>query len=122
MSVGFLPTCNGVKKEGPKIYDVDNVPVSVLFAPDHAPEMVIMKQMLKASNNIKLAIFTFSESSGIDDTMKVLADSGISIKGVMDTGQSNQTWAASHNLIGVNNIELSQASKFNDPVVGNNSS
>ncbi len=102
----------------PKIYDSGNVPVTVLFAPDHAPEMVIMKQMLKAKESIKFAIFTFSQSSGIDDTMKVLAKSGISIKGVMDRSQSNQSWAAKHNLTNIENIQLWQAGRFNNPTIG----
>ena len=32
----------------PKAYDLGGVPVKVLFAPDHTPELEIMKQMLKA--------------------------------------------------------------------------
>ncbi len=104
--------------EAPKTYDAGDVPVTVLFAPDHAPEMVIMKQMLKAKQSIKFAIFTFAESSGIDDTMKVLAKSGITIKGVMDRSQSNQRWAAKHHLIGHNNIELFQAGRFNHTTIG----
>ena len=48
---------------------VSSVSVRVLFAPDHNPEMEIMKQMLKARERIDFAIFTFPKSSGIDDTM-----------------------------------------------------
>ncbi len=104
--------------KAPKTFDTGNVPTTVLFAPDHAPEMVIMKQMLKAKQSIKFAIFTFAESSGIDDTMKVLAKSGISIKGVMDRSQSNQKWAAKHHLIGQENIQLFQAGRFNHSTIG----
>ena len=48
---------------------VSGVRLKVLFAPDHSPEMEIMKQMLKAKKRIDFAVFTFSQSSGIDDTM-----------------------------------------------------
>lgn len=40
------------------------------------------------------AIFTFSGSSGIDDTMVALARGGMKIRGVLDPGQANQDWAA----------------------------
>ena len=43
--------------------------VKPLFAPRHGPEMEIMKQMLKAKAAIDFAMFTFAQSSGIDDTM-----------------------------------------------------
>ena len=75
---------------------VSNVPVRVLFAPDHSPEMEIMKQMLKARHRIDFAIFTFSKSSGIDDTMIVRAQGGIAIRGIMDGMMANQKWAATH--------------------------
>jgi hypothetical protein len=56
------------------------VPVKVLFAPDHTPELEFMKQMLKGAeagaNEIVFAIFTFSGSSGIDDTMVALSRVG----------------------------------------------
>ena len=38
--------------EKPPEVVVSNVPVRVLFAPDHNPEMDIMKQMLKAQRSI----------------------------------------------------------------------
>ncbi len=89
--------------------EVSQIPIRILFAPDHSPEMDIMKQMLKAKKRIDFAVFTFSESSGIDDTMQVLARNKIKIKGVLDWMQSNQKWAASHNLVGKRNIELHRA-------------
>lgn len=88
---------------------VSGIPIRILFAPDHSPEMDIMKQMLKASERIDFAMFTFAQSSGIDDTMKALAASGIKIRGVLDWGQSNQGWAASHGLVDQPNIELYRA-------------
>lgn len=77
---------------------VAHVKMKTVFAPDHMPEMEIMKQMLKAKERIDFAIFTFSQSSGIDDTMMALARGGMPIRGVADSGQGNQDWAASRPL------------------------
>ena len=80
----------------PKDYNLGGVPVKVLFAPDHTPELEFMKQMLKVRTNgtIWFAIFTFAGSSGIDDTMLALARGGVTIRGVLDPGQAKQGWAA----------------------------
>ncbi len=77
----------------PRVYCVTGVPVKILFAPDHSPEMEIMKQMLKAKKSIDFAMFTFSRSSGIDDTLIALARSGIKVRGILDGSQGNQRWA-----------------------------
>ena len=78
----------------PKEYTVSGVRVKTIFAPDNAPEMEIMKQLLKAANRVDFAIFTFSNSSGIDDTMIALRRGGIRVRGILDSLQGNQTWAA----------------------------
>ena len=85
---------------------VSSVPIRVLFAPDHNPEMEIMKQMLKARERIEFAIFTFSKSSGIDDTMIRLLEFGMPIRGCFDGRQGAQEWAAIPSLI-QNGAELS---------------
>jgi hypothetical protein len=61
----------GMHGDVPKTYDLAGVPVKALFAPDHTPELEVMKQMLKVKENgeIWFAIFTFAGSSGIDDAM-----------------------------------------------------
>jgi phosphatidylserine/phosphatidylglycerophosphate/cardiolipin synthase-like enzyme len=82
----------------PEEFRIGKVRVKPLFAPDHAPEMEVMKQMLKAKQRIDFAIFTFTDSSGIDDTMKVLQRSQIPVRGVLDRGQGNRTWAATKGL------------------------
>jgi phosphatidylserine/phosphatidylglycerophosphate/cardiolipin synthase-like enzyme len=61
---------------------------------NHTPELEIMKQMLEGSREIVFAIFTFSGSSGIDDTMVSLARSGMTIRGVLDPTQAAHDWAA----------------------------
>jgi len=82
----------------PRAYNLEGVPVKVLFAPDHTPELEIMKQMLKSTERVDFAIFTFAGSSGIDDAMIALAAAGRRISGAVDPGQGVQVWAATHDL------------------------
>jgi phosphatidylserine/phosphatidylglycerophosphate/cardiolipin synthase-like enzyme len=77
---------------------IGGVRVKVLFAPDHAPEMEMMKQMLKARHGVDFAIFTFTRTSGIDDTMVALRRGDVPVRGILDRGQGNQTWAATKDL------------------------
>lgn len=76
---------------------VSKVRVKPLFAPDHAPEMEIMKQMLKARKSVDFAIFTFSKSSGIDDTMAALCRAGVKVRGIFDHGQARD-WSPLQDL------------------------
>ena len=57
-----------------------------------------MKQMLKAASRVDFAMFTFAQSSGIDDTMIRLVGSGLTIRGVLDHVQGAQKWAATKPL------------------------
>lgn len=91
---------------------VSKVPIKVLFAPDHSPEMEIMKQMLKARSRIDFAIFTFSKSSGIDDTMYRLLDFGMPIRGAFDRKQGVQQWSPI-NEIAARGAELYSVSQGN---------
>ena len=77
---------------------VSNLRVKPLFAPDHNPEMEFIKQMIKAKERIDFAVFTFSQSSGIDDALANAQLLGLKIRGVLDRKQANQTWAAKHTL------------------------
>jgi len=74
--------------------NVNGVPVRIRFAPDDAPELEIVKQMLKCSRRIDFAIFTFSSSSGIDDALLMLHRAGVEINGVLDGVQGRHKWAA----------------------------
>ena len=94
----------------PKEFNISGVRVRILFAPDHSPEMEIMKQMLKSSTQIDFAIFTFARSSGIDDTMIALQRSGIKIRGLFDKGQGNQVWASTR-ILQTNKIKVFLAEK-----------
>jgi len=91
---GHFGKLNEGHDEKPRDVEVSGVPIRILFAPDHAPEMEIMKQMAKAKKRIDFAIFTFSNSSGIDDQMILLKEAGISVRGALDGRQANQKWAA----------------------------
>lgn len=95
---GHFGKLNEGHDKAPMDVIVSNIPIRVLFAPDHNPEMEIMKQMLKAKKRIDFAIFTFSKSSGIDDTMIKLLEFGMPITGVFDGLQGAQDWAATENL------------------------
>lgn len=96
---GTFGTKRNRHEEEPKEYSVSGVRVKTLFAPDHAPEMELMKQMLKARERIDFAIFTFAKSSGIDDTLMTLQRSGIRVRGILDGRQGNQHWAATKGLV-----------------------
>lgn len=91
---GHFGKLNEGHDPAPPRVDVSSVPIWVVFAPDHNPEMEIMKQMLTAKKRIDFAIFTFALSSGIDDTMIALSGAGRKIRGALDGGSANQKWAA----------------------------
>jgi phosphatidylserine/phosphatidylglycerophosphate/cardiolipin synthase-like enzyme len=84
----------GLHGAAPATYDLGGVPVRVLFAPDHTPELEIVKQILKGDQECYFAIFTFAGSSGIDDALLAMARGGMKIHGVLDPGQAAQQWAA----------------------------
>lgn len=86
------------REETPKEAIVSETRVKPLFAPDHGPEMEIMKQILKAQKRIDFAVFTFAKSSGIDDALISAHKRGVKITGVLDRRQANQDWAAKDSL------------------------
>ncbi|HKI61756.1 MAG TPA: phospholipase D-like domain-containing protein [Mariprofundaceae bacterium] len=95
---GHFGRLNEGNDKAPREILVSNVRVKVLFAPDHNPEMEIMKQMMKAKSRVDFAMFTFSKSSGIDDTMFKLLELNIPIQGALDIKQGGQDWAATKPL------------------------
>jgi len=84
--------------DSPRNCRISGIRVRAIFGPDHTPELEMMKQILKAQQRVDFAIFTFSDSSGIDDAMIARAEGGLEIRGAFDRMQGNQAWAASHNL------------------------
>lgn len=95
---GHFGKLNEGHDPAPDDVNVGDLPIRVLFAPDHNPEMEIMKQMLKARERIDFAIFTFAKSSGIDDTMVRLLDAGMPIRGAFDGRQGGHHWSAIETL------------------------
>lgn len=77
---------------------VSGVRTKPLFAPDHAPEMEFIKQMIKARQRIDFAVFTFAQSSGIDDALVNAKEKGLAVQGVLDRRQANQKWASKDTL------------------------
>lgn len=102
----------GAHGDVPRTYDLGGVPAKVLFAPDHTPELELMKQMLKAQatsdgpGEVLFAIFTFAGSSGIDDTMIALARGGTTVRGALDPGQARQKWAVPATMTPDTGVEL----------------
>lgn len=82
----------------PPIKKVSGVRVKTLFAPDHNPEMEIMKQLAKARDRVDFAIFTFAKSSGIDDQLVLAKEAGIKVRGALFRSQANQKWSAKDTL------------------------
>ena len=82
----------------PVEFPLAKIRVKPLFAPQHGPEMEIMKQMLKAAASIDFAMFTFAQSSGVDDTMFRLVHQVPRLRGVLDRGQGSAAWAATQPL------------------------
>ena len=91
---GHFGKLNEGHDPAPDDLKISNVPVRIAFAPDHNPEMEIMKQMVKGKRRIDFAIFTFAQSSGIDDTMIALSRGGLKVRGALDGLAANQKWAA----------------------------
>ena len=91
---GHFGALNEGHDSSPPDIKVSGVPIRIAFAPDHNPEMEIMKQMLKAKKRIDFAIFTFAQSSGIDDTMIAQHRAGLKVRGALDGSAANQKWAA----------------------------
>jgi len=85
---GHFGKLNEGHDEAPKEVTVSNLPMKVLFAPDHSPEMEII-----ARKRIDFAIFTFSNSSGIDDELISRSLAGISVRGALDLRQGRQSWS-----------------------------
>jgi phosphatidylserine/phosphatidylglycerophosphate/cardiolipin synthase-like enzyme len=81
-------------ESAPRWNRVSGVSVRAIFAPDHTPELEIMKQILKAKKRIDFAIFTFSQSSGVDDAIVARVRPNLPVRGIFDSGQGNRDWAA----------------------------
>ena len=95
---GIFGKRSAVGKRPLEDHVVGNVRIKPLFAPDHAPEMEFIKQMIKARDKIDFAVFTFAKSSGIDDALVNARAKGVHVTGVLDRKQANQDWASKKTL------------------------
>lgn len=77
---------------------VSQIRVKPMFAPDHIPELEFLKQMNKAKSRIDFAIFTFAQSSGIEDGLANAKRLEVGVKGLLDRKAANQKWAAKTTL------------------------
>lgn len=91
---GHFGKLNEGHDEKPAEVEVSKIRIKTLFAPDHNPEMEIMKQIAKAKNRVDFAIFTFAQSSGIDDQLVFAKKANIKINGALFSSQANQKWAS----------------------------
>jgi len=91
---GIFGSANSMHEPKPPTINIEGVPVQVFFAPDNAPELEIVKQVLKCQSKLHFATFTFSGSSGIDDAMLAIRASGRTIRGVIDPVMGLRHWAA----------------------------
>lgn len=87
------------RSEHPPEIVIDGVRLKVCFAPDHNPEMEIAKRINKSLHHIDFAIFTFSQSSAIDDAMEMALRAGVTVRGALDGMQANRDWAPTRSLI-----------------------
>ena len=91
---GHFGKLNEGHDSSPAEVPVSGVRIKPLFAPDHNPEMEIMKQIAKAKSRIDFAIFTFAASSGIDDQLVFARNAGLPVRGALFATQTNQKWSA----------------------------
>ncbi len=90
---GYFGKQNLFHNEPGKYFNIEGIPIRILFAPDNNPEYEVVKALLKSKLEVYFAIFTFSESSGIDDAMLSLRDADKVVTGVMDPAQAGQFWS-----------------------------
>lgn len=90
---GHFGKYNLANLKAPTEPKVSGVRIKPLFAPDHSPEMEIMKQIAKAKRRVDFAIFTFSKSSGIDDQLILVRRNNIEVNGLFHRMAANQKWA-----------------------------
>lgn len=78
----------------PAIYNLNHVPVRLLFSPDSRTELEIVKQMLQCHHLLDLSAFTLSDSSGISEALAILRSAGREIQVVLDPQHGKRDWAS----------------------------
>jgi len=97
----FIRCWEGAKEDfvdSPTVRDIGGVPVKAVFGPRHQPEMEVMKQIEKATQKVRFALYTFSSSSGLDDALSSAIQRGVDVQGVLDQQQQGQQWEVATRL------------------------
>ena len=82
----------------PLTREIDGYQVKIIFGPEHAPEMEVIKQIAKAKQSANFSVSSFSMTSGVDDAFLAILSSGISVTGLLDNSQINQSWTPTKSL------------------------
>lgn len=80
--------------------DIEGSAVQIMFSPDNNPELRIVNEILKAQTSAYLMMFTFANSTTIDDALVTKLQGGnFEVIGVLDGGQSAHSWSPHKTLI-----------------------
>jgi phosphatidylserine/phosphatidylglycerophosphate/cardiolipin synthase-like enzyme len=78
----------------PLTLDIEGSAVQIMFSPDNNPELRIVNEILKAKTSAYFMMFTFAQSTTIDDALVTkLHDGNFEVVGVLDGGQSAHKWS-----------------------------
>lgn len=78
----------------PLTLDIEGSEVQILFSPDNNPELRIVNEILKAKTSAYFMMFTFAQSTTIDDALITKLQAGnFEVVGVLDGGQSAHKWS-----------------------------
>lgn len=84
----------------PLTLNIEGSPVEIMFSPDNNPELRIVNEILKAQTSAYFMMFTFAKSTTIDDALIAkLQGANIEVVGVLDGGQSAQSWSPHKTLL-----------------------
>jgi phosphatidylserine/phosphatidylglycerophosphate/cardiolipin synthase-like enzyme len=105
MQQGQFDTVDTSTDDMPPDVIVSSIPIRVRFSPHQNPEAEIVQLINSAKERIDFSIYTFSESSGIDEALIGAKNAGINVKGAFDQSQGEHSWAAIPQLMAAG-IEL----------------
>lgn len=84
----------------PLTFDIEGSQVQIMFSPDNNPELRLVNEILKAQSSAYFLIFTFAQSTTIDDALiSRLQTNNFDVVGVLDGTQSAQRWSPHPALI-----------------------
>ena len=84
----------------PLTLDIEGSQVQIMFSPDNNPELRIVNEILKAQTSAYFMMFTFAQSTTIDDALITKLQGGnFEVVGVLDGGQSAHKWSPHKTLL-----------------------